>query len=41
MRKTIRIRHGDGILHASEYIHDRKGEATRVLQFEYDWQYNP
>lgn len=34
VRKTIRIKHGGGALHASEYIQDRKGEAPHVIQFE-------
>lgn len=41
VRKTIRIKHGGGALHASEYIQDRKGEAPHVIQFEYDWLYDP
>jgi hypothetical protein len=41
VRKTIRIKHDGGTLHASEYIQDRKGEAPYVIRFEYDWQYDP
>lgn len=40
IRKTIRIKHDGGTLHISEYVHDRKGEASRIIQFSYDWQYN-
>lgn len=38
VRKTIRIKHAGGTLHASEYIQDRKGVAPYVIRFEYDWQ---
>lgn len=41
IRKTIRIKHGGGELHASEYIQDRKNEPAHLLQFEYDWKYDP
>lgn len=41
VRKTIRIKHNGGTLHVSEYVQDRKGEAPRLLRFEYDWQYDP
>lgn len=41
VRKTIRIKFGGGTLLASEYIQDRRGQASQVVRFEYDWQYNP
>lgn len=40
IRKTFRIKYSGGTLHASEYIQDRRGEAPKVIGFEYDWQYN-
>lgn len=41
VRKTIRIKYGGGTLYASEYIYDRRNIAPHVIQFEYDWQYDP
>lgn len=37
----IRFKYGGGTLHASEYIQDRRNVAPYVIQFEYDWQYDP
>lgn len=40
IKKTIRIKYGGGMLHASEFIVDRRGEAPFVNRFEYDWQFD-